>query len=190
MGHRLDDPEHGSDDSQGRQSVGHGLDRVAAMQFLVQCLLQLATHQVLDLMRIVRIHADHAKVVADQRRGVMVCHDLGKVLEGVAVGRLLDMRLQRHRATLAGELGEEEQQAQQLDVIGLLVALPFEDHAEAGQRVLHPRHRVGHDEGADRRAQDRQQLERHGCHQRADGTAAGDETAEHAGQQEAQSTER
>ena len=166
MRHGLDHAEHRGDDAQRRQRIGHRLQSVRAVQLLVQDLLQLTRHDVLDLVRIVGVHADHAQVVADHRAGVVIGEDLRELLEGRAFVGLLDMRLQRHRALGAGQPHQEIQQAQQIDVVRLLVGGAFEHLAEAAERVLHVVHAVRHDEGADRGAADGQHLERHGLDQR------------------------
>ena len=170
------------------ECVGHGLDGVAAVQFLVQDFLELAAHEIFDLVGIVGIHAHHAQIVADQRSGVVVVEDFGKMLEGRTFLGFFDVGFERHGAALVGEAGEKEEQRKQFGVVGFFVFLAFEDHAEAGEGMFHAGHGVGHHEGADGGTQDGEQFEGHGFQKRADGAAAGHEAAEDAGQQKYQAT--
>ncbi len=124
--HGLDHAEHRGDDAERRQPVGHALQRMRAMQFLMQRLLQLAAHQVLDLMRVVGVHADHPQVVADHRRHVMVGQDASGTSRRPCSSSGFSICGSSAMAPLVRRQADEEvQQAQQLDVVGLVEAAPF-----------------------------------------------------------------
>ena len=144
MRHRLDHTQYRCDDPQGGQRIGHALHDVGWVQFLNQGLPQFARHDVLDLVGVVGVHPDHPQVVADDRAGVMVGQDLGELLEGRAVRRRLDMRLQRHRPLAAGQAHQEEQQTEQFDVIRFPERSALEHLAERAKHVFHVAHAVGH----------------------------------------------
>ena len=152
VGHGFDHPQHSGDNPQRRQGVGHALQRVRGMHFLRHRLLQLASHQILDLVGIVAVHTEHPQIIANHVRHVMVLQNLRELLKRNAVLGLLDMRFQRHRALAAGQPHKEEQQAQQFNVVVLLVGTAFDHFAECPERMLHVVHRIGHQEGAHRRA--------------------------------------
>ena len=103
------------------------------MQLLIQGFLQFPRHDVFDLIRVVGVHADQPQVIADQIAGVMVGDDLREILKCRTLGRLFDVRFERHVAFGTGQPHQEIHQAQQLHVIGLLVDRAFQDFAEAGQ---------------------------------------------------------
>ncbi len=65
---------------------------VRGVHFLIQGLLQFPRHHVLDLVRIVGVHTDHAQIVADDGAGVMIGQDLWEFQEGGAFIRFFDMR--------------------------------------------------------------------------------------------------
>ena len=68
--------------------IGHVLQRMRAVQFLMERLLELPRHHVLDLVRIVGVHPHHPQVIADHVGGVVVGQDLGEFLERRTFGRL------------------------------------------------------------------------------------------------------
>jgi hypothetical protein len=102
MRHCLDDAKHSGDDAEGWECVGHVLERVGAVQLLVERLFELARHEVLDLVGIVGVHADHAQIVTDHRAGEFVGENLGELLERGTLSGVFDMRLKR-----PGESGEK-----------------------------------------------------------------------------------
>jgi hypothetical protein len=113
-------------------------------------------------MRILEIDRHHAQIIARELDQVMILEQPRIRREERALLGLVEMRLERGGAALLeGAEHAEHQRQQVLIVLRLpLAALERAHHALAG--LLHRRHRIGHDEGADRRAADRHQLVRQG----------------------------
>ena len=85
---------------------------MGAVQFLFLHFLQFARHHIFNLMRVIGIHADHAKVIANDRNGVMILQDIREFLEGSAFLGLFDMRFDRHRPLGLRKAHQPEQKAQ------------------------------------------------------------------------------
>ena len=158
--HRLDHAEHGGDDAERRRSVGERLHGRNDALLLLVVRLQFLVHESVDLVDVVRAHRQHAHVIADELDRVMVrC----KGREGVEQGRLariFDVRLDRHHALLLRKLVQGKLHRQQFDIAFLLVLGALHERAEHGGHGLEHRPGVADDEGADRRTEDDDELER------------------------------
>ena len=110
MRHGFDHPQHRRDDAQSRQPIRHVLQRMRAVQRFFQGFFQLPRHHILDLVRIIGVHAHHAQIVANHVDGGFIAENFRKILKGRTFGGVLDMRFQRHRAFGRGEFDEIKQQ--------------------------------------------------------------------------------
>ena len=88
-------------------------------------------------MRVIGIHADHPKIIADDCDRVMVLQDTREFLEGCAFFGLFDMRFNRHRPLGLRQPHQPEKQAQQFHIILALILAALQDFAEAAKDVLH-----------------------------------------------------
>src|SRR5581483_7518465 len=113
-----------------------------------------------DLVCILGAEGHHAQIVAEELYSVVVLLHVRKLGEEGALVRLLDMLLQGEHPLGLGEAEELVEQAQQLDVILLLVGWAFERALQTGADRLQVSLGIADDEGARRSAQDDQELVR------------------------------
>ncbi len=118
--HGFDDAQNGGDDTQGGQGVGHALQGMRRLERIVMVFFELGFHRRLDLMGIVEVHGRHAERVADEIDREMVLRDPGIALKNLAFIGFFDVRLQRHDTARLDQLGQREQQRQQILVVLLL----------------------------------------------------------------------
>ena len=183
--HRLDDAEHRGDDAERRQRLRDRHHRVIGLQLVVLDGLDLLVHQRLDLVRAGVADDDQAAVVADERQSAPRSSiTLGKFLE--------DRRLRRDRrnapsTSLRGLLRSSRisavEHAQHVEIVAAAWARRSSNASiDALAGVLDRLHRVGDDEGAERRAADDDVLPR--LPDDADVAAHGHEAAEQAAERD------
>ncbi len=172
------DAQHRGHDAEAGQAVGDLVEHRGRLHRLAMVLLQFQLQQRLQLVRL-DVAADHqAQAIGDEIDQVVVGLHLGVVGEDAAFGRALDVVFQRHEAFPARLVEQFVEQAEDVDVVLLLVARALE-HAHGGlQGLLH-----GFDRGADQERAQRRTADDHqfiGLPQRAEFAVRADVAAEHA----------
>ena len=136
---------------------------------------------------------DQAGVVADEEREVLVLEHARKGLEDLGFFRLVDMALDLVARAVLQFPHERIEKTQDREVVVSLRDGPGDRLPCGPACVLHQRHRVGDDEGADRdaadddvfpRLPDDSQVTAHGdiaAHKRADGNCQSDQDAQSCG---------
>ena len=158
--HCLDDAEHGGDDADCGQAVGHDLQRVLRCQFLVVVLVDIGIHCRFKLVRVFEIDRHHPQIVADEFDQVMVLEQPRIGREQLALRRRVEMRFDPGRATLFEGGEQAEHHGQEIAIVARLPALALERAQQAAHRLLDRAKRIGDDERPDRCAHDRHQFVR------------------------------
>ena len=68
----MNDTEHGGDDAERRQAVGHGGQGAGDGGFLVMVGLHVLVHQGLELVGVLTAHGQQAQIVAQEGHRVVV----------------------------------------------------------------------------------------------------------------------
>ncbi len=182
MAHGLDDAENGRDDTDCREGIADGGDRVIGLQLVVQDGVDFFVHQRLDLVRPRIADDDQAHIVTDEGGQLLVLQNARRGLEDRGFFRIVDMRFDLVSRLGAQVAHQRVKAAEHVEIVAFLRNLVAESVAERLARILHHLHRIRHDEGADAGAADDQQFVRLEqsfdravfCHEAADHTADND----------------
>ena len=148
----MNDAEHGGDDTESGQGIGHALHRMAAdMKFGVVG-LKLGVDQRFDLVRVFGAERHHAQIVAQELDRVMVVLELRELGEERALVRLFHMLLKGQHALGLRQTENLIKHRQQFQIIGLLVVGTFQRAFERCCRGFQTGLRAADDERADGRA--------------------------------------
>lgn len=91
LAHRLDNPENGRDDADGREGVAHGGERLVGLHLVARDRLDFFVHQRLDLVGASIADDDEANIVADEGRQFLVGKNRRGRLEDRRFIRIVDM---------------------------------------------------------------------------------------------------
>ena len=99
--HRVYDAEHGRDDAEAGQSVGHRLNGVRRLVSGLVMGLEFHLQEALELMRIETATDHEPQAVRDELREMVIGPDLGVFLEQRAAVLGFEVGLDRHESVLA-----------------------------------------------------------------------------------------
>ena len=178
--HGFDHAKHRGHDAERGKRIGHVLQRAGRTQCLMVMFFELFLHRRFNLVWVFQAHGHHAQGVANEVEGEVVFHDARIALEDGGFRRLLDMLFQRDHAFGFHRLGNEEEQAEQIDVVRMFPFRAGDDLAHLAGDLLQFGNRTADEKRGQCGAQNGQHFMRQRFQHHAERSAGYEKAAEHA----------